>query len=231
MDAVRIDLRAYTASFRMPGMMGYQITSPVPPPATVYGLLAAASGREVTPDETWIAYRFEYEALAQDLEKVIAFFRDDKKNRGGPEWDKKLNAVNSYPIVRQFLFNPHLVLYLKPGAAAEAFHRPRFPLLLGRSQDVAYVERHEATTLEPVEIAETAGVLVPFPAPGVPSQLFSFSTYFEMATRRALAVKPFHILDALRGRQVVNVPGLFHRERDGRDALAVPLFDRKVLAP
>jgi hypothetical protein len=27
MDAVRIDIRAYTASFRVPGMMGYQITS------------------------------------------------------------------------------------------------------------------------------------------------------------------------------------------------------------
>lgn len=225
MDAVRIDLRAYTASFRVPGMMGYQITSPVPPPATVYGLLAAASGREVTPDETWIAYRFEYEALAQDLEKVITFFE------GGPKWSAKINAVNTAPIVRQFLFNPHLVLYLKPGAAAEAFHRPRFPLLLGRSQDVAYVERHAATTLERVESTETTGVLVPFPAPGVPSQLFSFPTYFEMATRRALAVKPFHILDALRGRQTVHVPGLFHREPDGRDALAVPLFDQKVLAP
>ena len=67
MDAVRIDLRAYTASFRVPGMMGYQVTSPVPPPATVYGLLAAAMGREVTPDEAWIAYRFAYEAQAQDV--------------------------------------------------------------------------------------------------------------------------------------------------------------------
>jgi CRISPR-associated protein Cas5t len=224
-DAVRIDLRAYTASFRLPGMMGYQITCPVPPPATIYGLLAAASGREVTPDETWIAYRFEYDARAQDLEKIIVY--EEK----GPVWVPSLYAPKTNVVTRQFLFNPRLVLYVKPGAAAHAFRRPRFPLLLGRSQDVAYVDRYETTTLEPVERVETAGVLVPFPAPGVPSQLFSFPTYFELATRRALAVKPFHILDSLRGRQTVIVPGLFHREPDGGDSLAVPVFDRKVLAP
>jgi CRISPR-associated Cas5-like protein len=49
LSAVRVEIRAYSASFRLPGMMGYQATSPVPPPSTVYGILAAACGREVTP--------------------------------------------------------------------------------------------------------------------------------------------------------------------------------------
>lgn len=228
MEAVRIDLRAYTASFRVPGMMGYQTTSPVPPPATIYGILAAAAGREVTPDETWIAYRFEYDALAQDLEKIIGF------SESGPHWDKKLNGVNTVPIIRQFLFNPRLVLYLKPGAAAEAFRRPRYPLLLGRSQDVAYVERHEATVLESVDEAQVAGILLPFPLPalGVPSRISSFPTFFSLgATRRALAVKPFHVLDARSGVRLVRLPGLLFQETGGREPLAVPLFDRRVLAP
>ena len=141
MDAVRIDLRAYTASFRVPGMMGYQVTALAPPPATIYGLLAAAAGKEVTPDDTWIAYRFEYDALAQDLEKIIIF------SESGPTWEPKLGAVKSAPITRQFLFNPRLVLYVAPGPTAEAFLRPRYPLLLGRSQDVAYVECWRPTPL------------------------------------------------------------------------------------
>ena len=225
MDAIRIDVRAYTASFRVPGMMGYQISSPVPPPATIYGLLAAASGREVTPRETWIAYRFEYEARAQDLETLITY------SEKGPEWVQRLYAVKTQPVIRQFLFNPHLVLYLIPGLAAEALLRPRYPLLLGRSQDVAYVESYQAVSLEVVGQAQIAGVLVPFPAQNVQSQLFSFPTYFEMANRRALAVKPFHVLDFQRGPQTTTIPNLFYREAEGGDVFAVPLFDQKVLAP
>lgn len=225
MDAVRIDLRAYTASFRVPGMMGYQVTSPVPPPATVYGLLAAAMGREVTPDEAWIAYRFAYEAQAQDVEKIIIYGQD------GPYWDKALYAPKTNIVTRQFLFQPHLVLYLPPGEVAQSFLRPRFPLLLGRSQDVAYVERFAPTSLEPASQAQTAGVLVPFPAENVKfrSQLLSFPTFFPLATRRALSVKPFHVLDAVHGPQQVSVTGLFYQEIEQRELLAVPLFDRRVL--
>jgi CRISPR-associated protein Cas5t len=223
-DAVRIDLCAYTASFRIPGMMGYQTTSPVPPPATIYGLLAAAIGREVPPEETWIAYRFEYDAQAQDLEKIIGFFE------GGPKWDNKLNGVNTAPIIRQFLFKPRLILYLKPGAVAEAFYRPRYSLLLGRSQDVACVETYRATTLEPVSEGQMAGVLLPFPTRGIQSRLNSFPTWFSTGpARRALAVKPFHVLDSATGSQIVAVSDLLYRETGER--LSVPLFDLKVLAP
>ena len=226
MEAVRIDLRAYTASFRVPGMMGYQVTSPVPPPATIYGLLAAAAGREVTPDETWIAYRFEYDALAEDLEKIIGFSED------GPRWSKKLNSVNTVPITRQFLFNPRLILYLTPGKVAEALLRPRYPLLLGRSQDVAYVERHNTVALEPVTEADVAGVLLPFPALGIPSRISSFPTFFSLGSaRRALAVKPFHVLDSKTGNQHISLPDLLFREQEKEKSLAVPLFDRKVLLP
>jgi CRISPR-associated protein Cas5t len=224
-DAIRIDLRAYTASFRVPGMMGYQVTSPVPPPATVYGLLAAASGREITPEETWIAYRFEYEALAQDLEKIVGFFE------GGPKWDKKLNAVNTAPITRQFLYNPHLVLYLKPGRAAEAFRRPRFPLVLGRSQDVAYVDCHREVSLQTASSnAKISGVLLPFPTPRIQSRIMSFPTYFELATRRALAVKPFHVIDSGKADQTVQGTSQFYQEGTG-EQLAVPLFDLERLMP
>ena len=223
-DAVRLDICAYTASFRIPGMMGYQTTSPVPPPATVYGLLAAAAGREVTPEETWIAYRFEYVTQAQDLETIISFFD------GGPSWSQKLNAVNAAPIIREFLFQPRLVLYLKPGDVAEAFLEPRYALLLGRSQDVAYVEARRAVALESVSEGHLAGALLPFPTSGVRSRLNSFPTWFPInAPRSALAVKPFHVLDFANGPQLVATSDVLFREED--DALAVPLFGPELLGP
>jgi CRISPR-associated protein Cas5t len=225
MDAIRIDLHAYTASFRIPGMMGYQVTSPVPPPSTIYGILAAANGREVTPDETWIAYRCHYEALARDLEKIISF------REGGPYWDKKLNAVNTMPITREFLYKPHLVLYLKPGKVAEAFLRPRYPLLLGRSQDVAYVEGYMTTTLEPVSSGKATGVLIRFPAVNVRSRVLSFPTYFEMEARRPLAVKPFHVLDGRNQPQTISVPNLLYRDTEDETGLVVPIFNEEELSP
>ncbi|MGC8667547.1 MAG: CRISPR-associated protein Cas5 [Chthonomonadales bacterium] len=225
MDAIRIDLRAYTASFRIPGMMGYQATAMVPPPATVYGIVAAANGREVSPAETWIAYRFSYEARCQDLEKIIAF------REGGPYWDRKLNAVNTVPIIREFLYEPHLVLYLKPGKCSEAFLRPRYPLLLGRSQDVAYVERFEPTQLDRVVVAHVRGVLVPFPIHGVRSRILGLPTYLDMATRKPLAVKPFHVLDPADPPQKAPDANLFYRDRNDQTGLAVPVLDERILMP
>lgn len=120
MEAVRIDVHAYTASFRVPGMMGYQVTSPVPPPSTVYGLIATAAGRDVSPDEAWIAYRFRYDCFARDLEKVIIY------GEGGPVWDIKRHSPKTNVLTREFLFGAELTLYLAPGAVADAFLRPRY---------------------------------------------------------------------------------------------------------
>ena len=226
MEAVRVEIRAYTASFRIPGMMSYQSTSPVPPPSTIYGLLAAATGREVTPEETWIAYRFTYRAMQEDLEKVIIY--DEK----GPVWLKAQYGPKTNVLRRQFLFEPHLTLYFQPGAVAEAFLRPRYPLVLGRSQDVAYVDNLTQTTLEPIQEAEVAGVLLPFPTPDqqIKSRLMSFPTYYSVAPgRRPRAVKPFHVIDGLlkNGRlstQKAKVANLFYSEPK-YSSLGVPFFD------
>lgn len=225
MDAMRIDIRAYTASFRVPGMMGYQVTSPVPPPATIYGLLAAANGREVDPCETWVAYRFEYTALARDLEKIIIY------GKSGPQWDNLLGAPKTNVLTREFIFEPHLILYVQPGRAAEAFHRPRYPLLLGRSQDVAYVEQMGEAILDPMDEADVAGILVPFPAQDIPSRIYNFPTFYPVGPeRRPWAVHPFHVLDPAHGRVTARLPGLFYRDPDDSSELAVPCFTRERLS-
>jgi CRISPR-associated protein Cas5t len=230
LDAVRIEVRAYTASFRLPGMMGYQTTSPVPPPSAIYGLIAAACGREVTPEEAWIAYRFSYEARASDLEKIIFF------GEGGPKWETKMSAPASGVLTREFLWNPLLTLYLPRGEIAQAFRHPFYPLLLGRSQDVAYVSDWRETQLEPIEEAPLSGVLLPFPVQhaNLRSRLASFPTFFTVeAQRRARAVKPFHIVDYTRKTETlapVRAPNLCRETGEGASVLGVAFFDAKSLS-
>ena len=53
MKYLRILIEGWTASFRYPAFIsGFQPTLPVPPLSTIYGLLSAAKGELVTPDET-----------------------------------------------------------------------------------------------------------------------------------------------------------------------------------
>jgi CRISPR-associated protein Cas5t len=230
LSVVRVEIRAYSASFRLPGMMGYQTTSPVPPPSTVYGILAAACGREVTPEECSVAYHFSYEARAHDLEKIIIF------GPKGPSWDAKLNGPSSNVLQREWLWNPCLTLYVTLDEVAQALRFPHYPLVLGRSQDVAYVASWQETTLQAVESAPLSGVLLPFPVrdSNLRSRLASFPTFFTVeAQRSARAVKPFHIVECTANPKTVRAPNLW-RERtetlSPRSTLGVPLFTSEVLS-
>jgi len=128
-EAVRIVLIAYTASFRVPAFVGYQLTLTVPPPCTIFGLLSAAAGRWVMPSEVeWLAYRCTYESKANDLEAIYTVERS--KPTEIPRF------VTRNVIQREFLTLPTLTLYL-PLEWETAFRQPRYTLLLGRTQDVA----------------------------------------------------------------------------------------------
>jgi len=221
MDAMRYDITAYTASFRLPGTMGYQATAPVPPPSTIFGLLSAAVGTDVGPEDVaWIAYRFTFAARATDLEKIIVH------SKRGPFQDAKLGAVNSVPIKREFLYEPHLVLYLPQGTFERDLARPRFPICLGRSQDVATVERAKPTDLAAADEADLEGVLVPFPAEGrVPSSaILGLPTYMQRTTPRTPGrVGLFHVITK---RQHAATTGLY---LEPGEELAVPLLWQAML--
>lgn len=219
--ALHVVIRAYTASFRAPGISaGYQITLPVPPLSSVYGLLAAAVGKDVSPETVWVGYRFQAQALAEDLEKIVIF------SPKGPVWDAKLGQVQSMPIRREFLVNPVLHLYI-PAAEwlRSALHTPRYPLLLGRSQDVATVEHMQEVDLEPAEEGEVEGILLPFPTPGVQSLVFNLPTYLPThPPRRALAVKPFQIVT--NRQRIRRSDGLLYRPRGEQTLIPIYTIDR-----
>lgn len=153
LHAIRIRLRAYTASFRAPSFVAYQLSLSVPPIATIFGLLSAATGRWVLPDELpWVAYCCTYDARVKDLEAIYGVER--KKPEEAPRYAER-NIV-----WREFLVNPELILFL-PVEWEVPLRRPRYPLVLGRSQDLAATEEITETTLDPVDHGQVVGVLLP----------------------------------------------------------------------
>lgn len=191
---VRVVLTAYTASFRVPSFVGHQLTLPVPPLSTIYGLLSAAAGRWVLPDEVpWLAFRCDYQGKATDLEAVFTVERRKPI--------EEARFVGRNVLQREFLIMPHLTVYLPPEWEI-LFHTPRYTLLLGRTQDVAGVESIASVTLEPVKEGAVSGVLLPLELvmrENTPAWLHNLPIAFTDEPRRQLlGMKIFGVVDARR---------------------------------
>lgn len=200
---VAIELAGYTASFRVPGFLAYQLTLPLPPLSSVYGLLSAARGDWVTPtDVQWLAYTCDYATRAMDLEAIVTFER--------PKVTDVARPAQRNVIRREFLVYPRLTLYL-PTTWDSAFRHPRFPLLLGRSQDVASVEAVRPVELSDADEGEAWGTLLPLHVAmesRVPGLIHNLPIAFGPdPERRLLGVHPFTLLDAQIHRARVSAPG------------------------
>jgi len=141
MKTYRIKISSWTASFRYPNLIsGFQPTLEVPPISTVLGLLNAAAGKYIEHTQLKIAYYFNYETKAIDLETIYQI---------GLVKDKKYpsNTVKSNVIKREFLYNCQLYIYLQDNELIEYLRNPYFSLVLGRSGDLATVEKIEEVEL------------------------------------------------------------------------------------
>lgn len=210
LNAIRIIIGAYTASFRAPGFIRYQLTLPVPPLSTIYGIVSAAAGSQVTPyDIEWLAYRLDYAGKAFDLETIIEIERDKP-------W--KMPIVKGRNVIkREFLAMPVLTLYL-PVEWREVFERPRYPILLGRSQDLGAVESITQVDLEEVDEGEVSGVILPMEiiAQGsnrVNAWLQNLPIAFtDEPRRRLLGMKIFGMVDSHQEPVSIRAPGWLVRE-------------------
>jgi CRISPR-associated protein Cas5t len=114
-------------------------------------------------------------------------------------------------IKREFLTNPRLTLYL-PSSWEQPFRRPRYCLLLGRTQDVACLESIEPAQLQPVDEGMLSGVLLPWEAiqnqqGRVHAWLQSLPIAFsDEVPRRPLGKHIFGVLDAHQRPSQVNAP-------------------------
>lgn len=134
MTALRVVARGATTSFRHAHFVhGTQPTYPMPPPATLYGHICSALGYLADPSSFHVAFAFEYAARFVDYEHTYII---------SPK-ETKLS-----PFRRECFFRPVLTLYINRPDWRDAFLRPAYPLVFGRSQDLMTYSSVEVTTLE-----------------------------------------------------------------------------------
>lgn len=183
MKFLRILIEGWTASFRYPTFIsGFQPTLPVPPLSTIYGLLSAVKGDLVTPIDTSVGFVFESEAKSVDLETIYEL-------RG-------LTGNKSNVAKREFLFNPKLYLYLDNFDFKEFFEKPSYPILLGRSSDLAYINEIREVELKKKSSVNLGKTILPFGTDGAFGMIQALPTHFsEDIPRKAIGTKPYILMD------------------------------------
>ncbi len=184
---MRVKIRGWTASFRYPIFIsGFQPTLPVPPLSTVYGLLSAAKGEPVTPEDTPVGYLFFSQAKAVDIETVY-------------ELKENLGVSKTNVIKREILYNPILYLYIPQMDMKDYFKRPAYQLLFGRSSDLCMVEEIREVELEEGADEMRVGcTLVPFPMEGISGVIQALPTHFTQdIPRKAQGTRMFCVMEKL----------------------------------
>jgi CRISPR-associated protein Cas5t len=172
MNLYRVTISSWTSSFRYPNIMsGYQPTLLVPPISTVLGLLNACSGKYLEHKKLSLGYYFYYAAKSVDSETIYQIELNDK---GIPK-----NQVKSNIIKREFMFDCHLIIYLKDSQLIDYFRKPVFQILLGRSNDMASIDKIEQIELQEINKAnKIRGQIVPFTGNYLPGTLQALPKYF-----------------------------------------------------
>lgn len=182
MKVIRVHITGWVSSFRNPLFIsGFQPTLPLPPLSALYGLLSAAKGEWVTPHDAAIGFVFKSNGKAVDLETVYEF---------GGKLDAKSN-INR----REFLVQPELYLYTPEMWLREAFERPYYPLLLGRSSDLATVNSIEEVVLEQNTETSYQNTILPFPDEQLHGQIQALPTHFTAdIPRRQCGTRTFCLI-------------------------------------
>ena len=182
MKVLRVHITGWVSSFRNPLFIsGFQPTLPLPPLSALYGILTAAKGDWVTPHDAAIGFVFHSQGKAVDLETIYEF---------GGKLDAKSN-INR----REFLVQPELYLYTPEIWLKEAFERPRYPLLLGRSSDLATVKSIDKIELESRSETTYRDTILPFPNPQLYGQMLALPTHFTAEIpRRPCGIRAYYLL-------------------------------------
>ncbi len=165
MKVIRVHITGWVSSFRNPLFIsGFQPTLPMPPLSAIYGIITAAQGEWVTPYDVSLGFVFHSSGKAVDLETVY-------ESSGKLEAKSNINR-------REFLIDPELYLYTPEMWLKEAFERPCYPLLLGRSSDLATVKSITEIELENRSETVYRDTLLPFPDEQLYGQVQALPTHF-----------------------------------------------------
>lgn len=178
MKALRVLIEGWVTSFRYPAFIsGFQPTLPVPPLSTIYGLISAAKGELVTPEDLSVGYIFNHQGRAVDLETIY-----------------ELSGLNgkSNVIKREFLVDPEIYLYVDDLDYQDYFKKPHYPLLLGRSTDLANIKEIKEVELEKESDIKLGKTILPLGTDGAFGTIQALPTHFtDTIPRKAVGTKPF----------------------------------------
>lgn len=163
MKVLRVELEAPVCSFRYPHfLVGRQLSFDMPPPSTIFGHVASALGEWPDPASFRFAYRFTVLGKGEDLENQhIVVPAGGRFVVEGERYPKSLDATVQ-PVHREFLLGAKLTLYLDRLDLADAFMAPKFPVVLGRSQDLACYTRVEEVILQRSDRGYFENTILPF---------------------------------------------------------------------
>ena len=188
MRVYRIKISSWTSSFRYPNIMsGFQPTMDVPPISTVLGIINSCAGEYQKFFDLKIGYYFEYEAKSVDLESIYMV----ETNKNVPT-----NKVKSNVIKREFLYGCTLHIYLTDEGIVEYFRNPVYPVLLGRSSDLATIEEIKYLDLPEIKNAtKIKGQIMPIGAGLFPGNMQALPIYFtDTIPRRNIGTQPFSVI-------------------------------------
>lgn len=171
MYRLHLEMRALTASFRVPHMYKYHRSLTLPPYTSVVGMFGAAIGKDMaTTQEIFkflklkVGIAGSYAGGCNDTWRVFT-----TKN---PENDV---------VERQILFKPiyHIIFYGDESSirlCKKAFRCPVYPLSMGRPDDLANVVVHDVIEYEPESLKTLRNtVIVGVPAAQVDESLFDIN--------------------------------------------------------
>lgn len=187
LKVLRVHIKGWTASFRYPIFIsGFQPTLEVPPLSTVYGILSAAKGEYVTPQEAKLGYLFRSSGKFVDLETIYELSDN--------------NNAKSNITKREVLILPELYIYIDNLEFEKYFKNPAYQILLGRSQDIAMVDEVKVIELEEGEDeGYFGGTTVPFPAKRLTGMIQALPAFFtDSVPRKAVGTRPYHVISEIR---------------------------------
>jgi CRISPR-associated protein Cas5t len=152
------------------------------------GFLNACSGQYLKHEQLLLGYYFEYGAKTVDLETIYQIEINDK---GIPK-----NMVKSNVIRREFLFDCKLAIYITNEHYVEFLKSPVYQILLGRSNDLATIEKIEKVELREVQNADKIkGQVIPFIGNYLPGLLQALPKYFtDTIPRSNIGTEPYSVI-------------------------------------
>ncbi|MGH3165455.1 MAG: CRISPR-associated protein Cas5 [Trebonia sp.] len=180
--AIRAELTVPVASFRDPAFPGVTRCLPVPPPATIRGMLAAATGNAVEPVTLGVSAHSHGGGV--DLETYHPVSTDGSN----PAVAGRVRTVKGGMTIhnRPFLAMLDVTIWVPlPDSAriAAGLRRPVWGLRLGRSQDLAYLRSVAEVELIPADDALVGYALAPIGGHGHPAAVTLRLSEFVTADR------------------------------------------------